>query len=160
MWKEKAAEARQKVDILNHRKSTVMQIAEYIVERQKDFFDFGEIGLVPMLLKECARHLDRAESTVSRAVNQKYLSCPRGIFPLRYFFTQTAVTGGDEEGVSQSVIKALMVQIIEKENKHKPYSDSELVKLLQQQGIAISRRTVAKYRDLLNIPAAAGRREA
>ncbi|MDO5357390.1 MAG: RNA polymerase factor sigma-54 [Conchiformibius sp.] len=160
VWKEKTAEAKQKLDILQQRQSTIMRIAEYVVERQQDFFDFGEIGLVPMLLKDCAKHLNLAESTISRAVNQKYLACPRGVFPLRYFFTQTAVTGGDEEGISQNVIKALMVQIIEKENKHKPYSDSELVKLLQQQGIAISRRTVAKYRDLLNIPAAAGRREA
>ncbi|WP_027009029.1 RNA polymerase factor sigma-54 [Conchiformibius kuhniae] len=158
VWKEKAAEARQKVDMLCQRKSTVMRIAEYIVDKQQDFFHFGEIGLVPMLLKDCAQYLELAESTISRAVNQKYLSCPRGVFPLRYFFTQTAVTGEDEEGISQSVIKALMVQIIDSENKHKPYSDSQLMKLLQQQGINISRRTVAKYRDLLNIPAAGKRR--
>lgn len=80
-------------------------------------------------------------------------------FPLRYFFTQSAVTGDDEEGISQSAIKALLSQIIEKENKNKPYNDNELVQLLQQQGIQISRRTVAKYRDLLNIPAANSRRQ-
>lgn len=159
VWKEKVNEARQRLDILQHRKSTVMQISEYIIERQQDFFDFGEIGLTPMLLKECAQHLGRAESTISRAVNQKYLSCPRGLFPLRYFFTQSAVTGDDEEGISQSAIKALLSQIIEKENKNKPYNDNELVQLLQQQGIQISRRTVAKYRDLLNIPAANSRRQ-
>lgn len=158
VWKEKAIEARQKLDMLNQRKSTVMRIAEYIVDKQQDFFDFGEIGLVPMLLKDCAQYLELAESTISRAVNQKYLSCPRGVFPLRYFFTQTAVTGNDEEGISQNVIKALMVQIISKENKQKPYSDNQLMKMLQQQGIHISRRTVAKYRDLLNIPPAGGRR--
>ena len=158
MWKEKAAEARQKLDMLSQRKSTVMRIADYIVEKQQDFFDFGEIGLVPMLIKDCAQHLELAESTISRAVNQKYLSCPRGVFPLRYFFTQTAVTGEDEEGISQSVIKALLVQIIDSENKHKPYSDNDLMKLLQQQGINISRRTVAKYRDLLHIPSAGRRR--
>ena len=158
VWKEKAAEARQKLDMLSQRKSTVMRIADYIVEKQQDFFDFGEIGLVPMLIKDCAQHLELAESTISRAVNQKYLSCPRGVFPLRYFFTQTAVTGEDEEGISQSVIKALLVQIIDSENKHKPYSDNDLMKLLQQQGINISRRTVAKYRDLLHIPSAGRRR--
>lgn len=159
IWKEKNAEAKQKVDMLNQRKSTVIRIAEYIVERQQDFFTFGEIGLVPMLLKECAQHLDLAESTISRAVNQKYLSCPRGMFPLRYFFSQTAVTGEDDEGISQNVIKALLVQIINTENKQKPYSDNELMNLLKQQGISISRRTVAKYRDLLGIAAASGRQE-
>lgn len=159
VWREKVSEAKQKLEMLNQRKSTVIKIAEYIVEKQQDFFDFGEMGLVPMLIKECAQYLDLAESTISRAVNQKYLACPRGIFPLRYFFSQTAVMGEDDEGISQNVIKALMVQMIESENKQKPYNDSEIMKLLQQQGINISRRTVAKYRDLLNIPAASGRQE-
>ena len=158
VWKEKVAEAKQKLDILTLRKSTIMRIAEYLVEKQQDFFDFGEIGLVPMLLKECAQHLNLAESTISRAVNQKYLSCPRGIFPMRYFFSQTAVTGEDDEGISQNVIKAVMVQLIDTEDKSRPYSDNELMKLLQRQGINISRRTVAKYRDLLHIASASGRK--
>ena len=158
VWKEKVAEAKQKLDILTLRKSTIMRIAEYLVEKQQDFFDFGEIGLVPMLLKECAQHLNLAESTISRAVNQKYLSCPRGIFPMRYFFRQTAVTGEDDEGISQNVIKAVMVQLIDTEDKSRPYSDNELMKLLQRQGINISRRTVAKYRDLLHIASASGRK--
>ena len=158
VWKEKLVEAKQKLDILTLRKSTIMRIAEYVVDRQQDFFDFGEIGLVPMLLKECAQHLDLAESTISRAVNQKYLSCPRGIFPIRYFFSQTAVTGEDDEGISQNVIKAMIVQLIGGEDKNKPYSDNELMKLLQRQGINISRRTVTKYRDLLQIAPASGRK--
>ena len=158
VWKEKVVEAKQKLDILTLRKSTIMRIAEYVVDRQQDFFDFGEIGLVPMLLKECAQHLDLAESTISRAVNQKYLSCPRGIFPIRYFFSQTAVTGEDDEGISQNVIKAMIVQLIGWEDKNKPYSDNELMKLLQRQGINISRRTVTKYRDLLQIAPASGRK--
>lgn len=158
IWKEKAVEAKQKLDILSMRQSTIMRIANYIVEKQQDFFEFGEIGLVPMLLKECAQHLELAESTISRAVNQKYLACPRGVFPMRYFFSQTAVTGEDDEGISQNVIKALIVQIIDSEDKSKPYSDNDLMKMLQRQGITISRRTVAKYRDLLQIAAAGGRR--
>ena len=158
VWKEKVVEAKQKLDILTLRKSTIMRIAEYVVDRQQDFFDFGEIGLVPMLLRECEQHLDLAESTISRAVNQKYLSCPRGIFPIRYFFSQTAVTGEDDEGISQNVIKAMIVQLIGGEDKNKPYSDNELMKLLQRQGINISRRTVTKYRDLLQIAPASGRK--
>ncbi|MDO5639119.1 MAG: RNA polymerase factor sigma-54 [Neisseria sp.] len=151
VWKEKMAEARQKIDSLAHRKSTVLQLAEYIVERQEDFFIFGEIGLRPMLLKDAAAELGVAESTVSRAVNHKYLACPRGMFALRYFFTQ-AVATDDGEGASQSAVKAIIGSLIESESKRKPYSDEALSKLLKQQGIDIARRTVTKYREALNIP--------
>ena len=103
-WKDKLNEARQKIDILELRKNTVIRLAEYIVAKQEDFFTFGEIGLTPMLLKDAATELDVAESTVSRAANQKYLACPRGIFALRYFFTQAVGTDSDNEGVSQGAI--------------------------------------------------------
>lgn len=156
-WKEKLSEARQKIDSLELRKSTVMRLAEYIVEKQEDFFVFGEIGLTPMLVKDAAAALGVAESTVSRAVNHKYLACPRGVFALRYFFTQ-AVAAEDGEGVSQSAVKAVIAQLVESENKHKPYSDDALSRLLKQQGIDIARRTVAKYRESLNIPNAHQRR--
>ena len=158
MWKEKLTEARQKMDSLVHRKSTVLRLAEYIVERQEDFFVFGEIGLTPMLLKDAAAELGVAESTVSRAVNQKYLACPRGVFALRYFFTQ-AVTGDDGEGVSQSTVKAVIAQLIGSEDKHKPHSDEALSKLLKERGIDIARRTVAKYRETLNIAPAHQRKQ-
>ena len=154
VWKDKLSEARQKIDSLEHRKSTVLRLAEYIVERQEDFFIFGEIGLTPMLLKEAAAELGVAESTVSRAVNHKYLACPRGVFALRYFFTQAVDAGEDGEGTSQSAVKAILAQLISDENKQKPYSDEALGRLLQQQGIDIARRTVAKYREALNIPPA------
>ena len=158
VWKEKLTEARQKMDSLVHRKSTVLRLAEYIVERQEDFFVFGEIGLTPMLLKDAAAELGVAESTVSRAVNQKYLACPRGVFALRYFFTQ-AVTGDDGEGVSQSTVKAVIAQLIGSEDKHKPHSDEALSKLLKERGIDIARRTVAKYRETLNIAPAHQRKQ-
>ena len=153
-WKEKIQEARQKIDSLALRKSTVLRLAEYIVERQEDFFVFGEIGLTPMLLKDAAQALDIAESTVSRAVNNKYLACPRGLFALRYFFTQAVSADENQEGTSQSAVKAMLQQLVQEENKQKPYSDEALCQLLKQQGIDISRRTVAKYRDALDIPAA------
>ena len=107
-----------------------------------------------MLLKDAAAELDVAESTVSRAANQKYLACPRGIFALRYFFTQAVGTDSDNEGVSQGAIKAVISQLIDNENSSKPYSDEALVRLLKQQGIDIARRTVAKYRESLDIPPA------
>lgn len=156
-WKEKLSEARQKIDSLELRQNTVIRLAEYIVEKQEDFFMFGEIGLTPMLLKDAAAALGVAESTVSRAANHKYLACPRGVFALRYFFTQAAA-GEGEESVSQSAVKAVIAQLVESENKQKPYSDDALSRLLKQQGIGIARRTVAKYREALNIPNAHQRR--
>ncbi|WP_416191863.1 RNA polymerase factor sigma-54 [Neisseria sp. CCUG12390] len=153
-WKEKLHEARQKIDSLELRKNTVIRLAEYIVERQEDFFIFGEIGLTPMLLKDAAAELELAESTVSRAANQKYLACPRGLFALRYFFTQAVSTDSDNEGVSQGAVKALIKQLVNAENTRKPHSDEALVQLLKQQGIEIARRTVAKYRESIDIPPA------
>ncbi|WP_373741149.1 RNA polymerase factor sigma-54 [Neisseria sp.] len=154
VWKEKLSEARQKIDSLELRKNTVIRLAEYIVQRQEDFFIFGEIGLTPMLIKEAAAELDVAESTVSRAVNHKYLACPRGVFALRYFFSQAVQNDSDNEGVSQSAVKAMVAQLIENENPAKPHSDEALCALLKQQGVEIARRTVAKYREMLDIPPA------
>lgn len=153
-WKEKLSEARQKIDSLELRKNTVIRLAEYIVERQEDFFTFGEIGLTPMLLKDAANDLGLSESTVSRAANQKYLACPRGLFALRYFFTQAVSTDNSSEGISQGAVKAVISQLVENEDPRKPYSDEDLAQRLKQQGIDIARRTVAKYRELLDIPPA------
>ena len=153
-WKEKINEAKQRIDSLELRKSTVIRLAEYIVKNQEDFFIFGEIGLAPMLMKDAAAELGLAESTISRAANQKSLSCPRGLFALRYFFTQAVNSEGNKEGLSQGAIKAVLGQIIENEDSSKPHSDETLVRLLKQQGIDIARRTVAKYRESLDIPPA------
>jgi len=100
-------------------------------------------------MKDAAAELGLAESTISRAANQKYLSCPRGLFALRYFFTQAVNADDDGEGFSQGAIKAVLSQLIESEDSSKPYSDETLVKLLKQRGIEIARRTVAKYRESL-----------
>ncbi len=158
IWKEKLQEAKQKLEILNLRKSTVLRLAEYVVEHQQDFFVFGEIGLVPMLLKDAAQTLELAESTVSRAVNQKYLACPRGVFALRYFFSQAVSAADGEEGTSQNAVKAMLAQLIQSEDKKKPYSDEALGNLLKKQGVDIARRTVAKYREALEIPPASQRK--
>lgn len=159
VWREKMAAAKQKLDMLNQRKQTVLRVAEYIVEQQQDFFIFGEIGMVPMLLKDCAAALDLAESTISRAVNSKYLACPQGLFALRYFFSQNALSGETDHAISPTAIRSVIEQLVENENKQKPYSDSAIHKLLQQQGINIARRTVAKYREQLGIAPVQQRRE-
>lgn len=153
-WKEKLNEAKQKIDILTLRKNTIIRLAEYIVKHQEDFFIFGEIGLVPLLLKDAAIELNVAESTISRAVNQKYLACSRGIFALRYFFTQAINTDVDNEGISQCAAKAIIAQLISSEKPCSPYSDEALVKMLKQQDITLARRTIAKYRESLEIPPA------
>lgn len=152
-WKEKIGEARQYLDALELRKATVVRLAEYIVKHQADFFTFGEIGLVPLLMKDAAAELGVAESTVSRAANQKYLSCPRGVFPLHYFFTSAVQTESSGEIFSQTAAKAVLSQLIDNEDKHKPHTDETIVRLLKLRGIEVSRRTVAKYRESLGIPA-------
>lgn len=159
-WKEKIGEARQYLDALELRKATVVRLAEYIVKHQADFFTFGEIGLVPLLMKDAAAELGVAESTVSRAANQKYLSCPRGVFPLHYFFTSAVQTESSGEIFSQTAAKAVLSQLIDNEDKHKPHTDETIVRLLKLRGIEVSRRTVAKYRESLGIPAAHRRKTA
>lgn len=159
-WKEKIGEARQYLDALELRKATVVRLAEYIVKHQADFFTFGEIGLVPLLMKDAAAELGVAESTVSRAANQKYLSCPRGVFPLHHFFTSAVQTEGSGEIFSQTAAKAVLSQLIDNEDKHKPHTDETIVRLLKLRGIEVSRRTVAKYRESLGIPAAHKRKTA
>ena len=161
IWREKINGAKQKIDMLQQRKSTILRVAEYILAHQQDFFYFGEIGLVPMLLKDCAKHLELAESTISRAVSNKYLACPQGLFALRYFFSQNAAINDSETGnaISANAIKSVIAQIVEHEDKTKPHSDCSLHRLLQQQGINIARRTVAKYREQLGIPTVQQRRE-
>ena len=151
VWREKIQEAKQKIDSLELRKSNVVRLAEYIVAHQEDFFVFGEIGLTPMLLKDAAADLGLAESTVSRAAGNKYLACPRGLFALRYFFTQAVNAEDGQEGTSQRAVKAVLAQLIENEDKTNPHSDEALSKLLKLQGIDIARRTVAKYRESLAI---------
>ncbi|MDO4434161.1 MAG: RNA polymerase factor sigma-54 [Alysiella sp.] len=159
IWREHLNAAKQKIDMLQQRKSTVMRVAEYILNKQTDFFIFGEIGMSPMLIKDCAKELELAESTISRAVNGKYLSCPQGLFPLRYFFSQNAVGNNDEaDGISANAIRSIITHLIANEDKQNPLSDSALHDLLLQQGINIARRTVAKYREQLGLAAALQRK--
>ena len=154
--KQKLTEAKSLLLSLEQRKSTVLRQAEIILDKQADFFEFGAIGLVPLTIKDTAAELGLAESTVSRAVNQKYLACPQGVFPLRYFFSQAAIYADeeDEQGVSASAVKAVIETLIAAENKAKPLSDQAIADRLALQGMVLARRTVAKYREELNFPPA------
>lgn len=159
-FKSKLQEAQAHLDSLRQRQSTVLRLAEWILDKQADFFVFGPIGLAPLTLKETAQALGLAESTISRAVNQKYLACPQGVFALRYFFNQAVSQNeSNEGGSSQTAVKTLLETLIAQENPRRPYSDTTLVEQLAKQGITLARRTVAKYREELKIPPAHQRKQ-
>ena len=138
-----------------------------MLERQEEFLHRGPQHLKPLRMADIAQALEIHESTVSRAVRQKYLQCIWGIFPLSYFFARAAAgqkgEGGDGlEGpvkATASDVKRELAGLIRSEDKHRPHSDRVLAELLEEKGYPISRRTVAKYREELGIPGASGRKE-
>lgn len=133
------------------RQETLYKIMEEIVRRQKEFLDKGLAYLRPLKMTEVARIVGIHESTVSRAVANKYVQTPRGTFPLRYFFTSalTTASGGD---ISSPHLKKIIEELVRREDPHHPLSDREIVGQLAERGIILARRTVAKYRKTLNIP--------
>jgi RNA polymerase sigma-54 factor len=143
---------------IEQRKETIMKVALKIVEKQQDFFIHGPGHLKPMTMKEISEELNIHESTVSRAVREKYAQTPFGTFELKSFFSSAIKTTSDEDTSSKQVKKAIS-ELIESENKLKPLSDQDLVGLLKSNdGIKVSRRTIAKYRDQLGIPASSRRK--
>ncbi|PIT62299.1 RNA polymerase sigma-54 factor [Snodgrassella alvi] len=154
MCKNKWQEAQTCLHSLQMRKTTLQRLGEWILQQQQDFFSFGSLALAPLTIKETAQALELAESTVSRAINQKYLTCSQGVFPLRYFFSQSVAATDDGTGNSQTAIKTLLQSMINEEDPQHPYSDTHLVNQLAKQGINLARRTVAKYREALKIPPA------
>ena len=144
-------EARWLIKNVQQRFDTILRVAQSIVDRQRQFFDHGEVAMRPLVLREIADILGLHESTVSRVTTQKYMATPRGIFELKYFFGSHVAT--DAGGAcSATAIRALIKQLIGAEDPKKPLSDSQLSEVLGQQGIVVARRTIAKYREALNIP--------
>jgi RNA polymerase sigma-54 factor len=144
---------------IEQRKETLTRVVAKIIEKQAAFFHKGSQYLVPMTMKEVASELDIHESTVSRAVREKYVQTPIGTFALKSFFTSTIQTVADEESTSSAQVKKKITTLIEKENKQKPLSDQEIVERLKaEEGMVVSRRTIAKYRDLIGIPSSAKRK--
>ncbi len=141
---------------IEQRRSTIKKVVESILKFQMEFFLKGEKYLKPLTLKDVAEDIEMHESTISRTTNGKYVQTPRGLFELKYFFKSGLV--GDEGDVSSTSIKSTLKDIIEKEDTKKPYSDQKISDILNSKGIKISRRTVAKYRDELKIPASSMRR--
>ena len=149
--------ARWLIKSIEHRKQTIYNVVSAVVRYQKDFLDYGRKGLRPLTLKRIADEIGIHESTVSRAVNGKYMQTPWGVFELRYFFT-SGVAGGSPDGVAADGVKARIAELIESENKSSPLSDQSIAERLISDGIEISRRTVAKYRDDMKVPSSTMRR--
>ena len=156
--KERFRSALQLMRNIAQRKSTILRVCEIVVQRQHDFLDHGVEALHPMMIKEVAEEIGVHPSTVSRAVANKYAHTPQGVLELRFFFTEGA-NGPEGADTSLLVLKRKVRKLIEEENPRKPLTDDQLAALLQSQGIQITRRTVAKYREDMNIPSTHQRRK-
>ena len=150
-------EARWFMKNIQQRFDTILRVSTAIVERQKNFFTHGEIAMKPLVLREIADELGLHESTISRVTTAKYMSTPFGTFELKYFFGSSLNTdaGGN---ASSTAVRALIKQLVAAEDNAKPLSDSQLSQMLEEQGIQVARRTVAKYREALKIAPANLRR--
>lgn len=146
-------EAKWMIKNIQQRFSTILRVSQAIIDRQRNFFEHGEIAMRPLVLREIAEELDLHESTVSRVTTHKYMLTPRGVYELKYFFGSSVATdaGGS---CSATAIRALIKQMVAEENPKKPLSDNQITETLAQQGIVVARRTIAKYRESLNIPPA------
>jgi len=146
-------EAKWMIKNIEQRFSTILRVSQAIIKEQIQFFEHGEIAMRPLVLREIADELGLHESTISRVTTRKYMLTPRGVYELKYFFGSHVAT--DTGGAcSATAIRALMKQMVAEENPKKPLSDNQLTEVLSKQGIVVARRTIAKYRESLNIPAA------
>jgi DNA-directed RNA polymerase specialized sigma54-like protein len=155
--KERYRSALQLMRNIEQRKNTILRTCEVIVRRQLDFLEYGVEALKPMMIKDVAEEIGVHPSTVSRAVSNKYVHTPQGVFELRFFFTE-GVNGPEGSGTPLLLLKRKVKKLIEEEDPRKPLTDELITHLLQQQGIDVTRRTVAKYREDLRIPSTHQRR--
>lgn len=146
------------IDAVEQRRRTLLRVINAVIDEQREFFDFGPEALKPLPMKTIADRLGIHVATVSRAVSEKYLMTPRGVVPLRSFFSGGLATESGED-VSANSVRASIEELINTEDKAKPFSDEAMVKILNDKGIDIARRTVAKYRDQLGIPTARMRKQ-
>jgi RNA polymerase sigma-54 factor len=138
------------IQAIEQRRQTMLKVMNFIVDRQRDFFEKGIEYLKPLTLREVAEVINMHESTVSRVTNEKYVQTPRGVLPLKFFFSSALATASGEEASARS-IRAKLQKMVSDEDSAKPLTDQQIVHLFQEQGIQIARRTVAKYRDQLGI---------
>ena len=151
-------EARWFIKSLQSRNETLLRVAISIIEHQRKFLDYGPEAMKPLVLRDVAEELELHESTVSRVTTNKYMHTPRGIFEFKYFFSSHV--GTSDGGVcSATAIRAMIKKLIEEENTAKPLSDSKIAQLLDEKGIKVARRTVAKYREAMSIPSSSERKQ-
>jgi len=155
--KERFKSAIQLIKNIEQRKQTIMKVCYTIVSRQQEFLELGIDELKPMMIKEVAEEIGVHPSTVSRAVANKYAHTPQGVFELRYFFSES-VNGPEGGNTSLLILKRRVKKLIEEEDPSKPLTDEQITKILQSQGIQVTRRTVAKYREDMRIPSTHQRR--
>lgn len=156
--KEKIRSAVWLIKSLDQRQRTIYKVAESIVKHQKEFLEKGIDHLRPLVLRDVADDIQMHESTVSRVVSNKYMHTPRGLFLMKYFF-HSGIDSSSGEDISSLAVKKKIKTYIEGEDPRKPLSDSKIMKILNEEGINIARRTVAKYRDELNIPSSTERKQ-
>ncbi len=149
--KEKVRSAVDLLRNIEHRRQTIYRVVECIVDRQRDFLDHGVEHIKPMMLKDIAEDIGMHLSTISRVVNRKYAHTPQGVIELRRFFSEGMLNEEGEE-VSTRILKLRIKKMVEDEDTKKPLTDDEIAKVLSKEGVKLSRRTVAKYRDQMNIP--------
>jgi RNA polymerase sigma-54 factor len=155
--KDNLQEARWFIKSLSNRNETLLKVANIIIERQRDFLDHGEESMKPLVLRDIADAVDMHESTISRVTTQKYMLTPRGVFEFKYFFSShVGTTDGGE--CSSTAIRAMIKKLVGDEDMKKPLSDNKIAQMLEQKGIKVARRTVAKYREGLLIPPSNERR--
>jgi RNA polymerase sigma-54 factor len=138
------------IQAIEQRRQTMLKVMNFIVDRQRDFFEKGIEHLKPLTLREVAEVINMHESTVSRVTNEKYVQTPRGVLPLKFFFSSALATTSGEDASARS-IRAKLQKMVAEEDTSNPLTDQQIVHLFQEQGIQIARRTVAKYRDQLGI---------
>jgi RNA polymerase sigma-54 factor len=155
--KDNLAEARWFLRSIESRNETLMRVAMTIVDLQQGFLDYGPVAMKPMVLSDIASKLELHESTISRVTTSKYLATPQGIYELKYFFSSHVGTSGGGE-CSSTAVCAILKEMIGAEQPTKPLSDNKLTSLLEEQGIQVARRTVAKYRESMGIPSSSQRK--
>lgn len=156
--KEKLNSAMFLIKSIQHRKSTIYRVLEKILELQRDYFDYGEQHLKPMTLKQIAESLNMHESTISRAIRDKYIYTNMGTIKIKDLFTTGISSSFNGEDVSVNLIKKAIKELVDNEDKKKPLSDQSICDILNQKNMNISRRTVAKYREELGIKSSKGRK--
>ncbi len=149
--KEKVRSAVDLLRNIEHRRQTIYRVVECIVDRQREFLDKGVQFIKPMMLKDIAEDIGMHLSTISRVVNRKYAHTPQGVIELRRFFSE-GMLNEDGEEVSTRILKLRIKKMIEDEDTRKPLTDDQIVKMLSKEGVKLSRRTIAKYRDQMQIP--------